>query len=193
MPFLNYPLMMDTLEEIRTTTHDEYGLKAGGFLHSQEKFNTLFGLRHAHTLFGAAEQVSLALQKRNISIQNALSAVDAAKAYYHRLWLGEEFNCSYDATVKIAEQHQIGLPELPRYRRRLSRFEDGGRSHEYPSAKAYYRYTYFEACDLSAELADRFENQHILSMLAIEHTLLNAANGKMNLESCYKNDIDWSD
>ena len=119
--------MMDTLEEIRTTTHDEYGLKAGGFLHSQEKFNTLFGLRHAHTVFGAAEQVSLVLQKRNISIQDALSAVDAAKAYYHRLRLGEEFNRFYDATVQIAEQHQIGLPELPRCRRRPSQFEDGGR------------------------------------------------------------------
>ena len=197
----DYPLMMDTLEEIQTTTHDEHGLKAGGFLHSLEKFSTLFGLRLAHTLFGAAEQVSLALQKINISIQDALSAVDAAKAYYHRLRSEEEFNRFYDATVQIAEQHQIGLPELPKYRRRPSRFEDGGRSHEYPSAKAYYRHTYFEACDLlSAELADRFENQHIPSVLAIEHTLLKATNGEdyqnelgVLRESCYKNDIDWSD
>ena len=69
---------MDTLEEIHTTTRDEYGLKAGGSLQSLEKFNTLFGLRLAHTLFCAAEQVSLALQKKNISIQDTLSAVDAA-------------------------------------------------------------------------------------------------------------------
>lgn len=82
---LNYPLMMETLEEIQTTIHNEYGLKAGGFLHSLEKLNPLFGLRLAHTLFDSAEQVSLALQKRNISIQDALSAVDAAKAYYHQL------------------------------------------------------------------------------------------------------------
>ena len=114
----DYPLMMETLEEIQTTTHDEYGLKAGGFLHSLEKFNPLFGLRLAHTLFDSAEQVSLALQKRNISIQDALSAVDAAKTYYHQLRSEEEFNLFYDATVQIAEQHQIGLPELSRCRRR---------------------------------------------------------------------------
>ena len=100
----DYPLMMDTLEEIQTTTHDEYGLKAGGFLHSLEKLNSTLSLA-----LGLPTPF-LALQKINISIQDALSAVDAAKAYYHRLRSEEEFNRFYDATVQIAEQHQIGLP-----------------------------------------------------------------------------------
>ena len=43
--------------------------------------------------------MSLALQKKNISIQDVLSAVDAAKAYYQRLRSEEEFNCFYDETV----------------------------------------------------------------------------------------------
>lgn len=55
---------MDTLEEISSNTHDEYGMKASGYLQSLEKFNTLFGLKLAHILFCAAEQVSLALQKK---------------------------------------------------------------------------------------------------------------------------------
>ena len=50
------------------------------------------------------------------------------------------------------------------------------------------------------ELKDRFEDQHIPSVLAIEQALLKAANGN-NCEteiahltkSCYKNDITWSD
>ena len=71
----------------------------------------------------------------------------------------------------------------------------------YPSARAYYHHTYFEACDLlSAELEDRFEDQHIPSVLAIEQTLLKAANGDdcqnetaLLAESCYKNDVNWSD
>jgi deoxyribose-phosphate aldolase len=56
------------MEEIHATTHDDYGLKASGCLHSLEKFNTLFGLRLAHTLFGATEEVSLLLQKKDIAI-----------------------------------------------------------------------------------------------------------------------------
>ena len=197
----DYTVLMETLEEIHATTRDDYGLKASGFLHSLETFNTLFGLRLALSLFSAAEQVSLALQKKNTTIQDALSAVDAAKAYFHRLRSEEEFDRLYDVTVHIAEQHAIGKPELPRYRRRPSRFEDGVGPHEYTSARAYYRHIYFEACDLlSAELNDRFERQHIPSVLAVEQTLLKAANGDdyqselaLLQESCYKNDIDWSD
>ena len=74
-------------------------------------------------------------------------------------------------------------------------------NNEYSSPKAYYRHTYFEACDLlSHELENRFEGQNIQSVLAIEQLLFKAANGddyqnEMALleESCYKNDIDVSD
>ena len=197
----DYSVIMDTLEEINSTTHDEYGMKAAGFLQSLEKFNTLFGLRLAHTLFCAAEQVSFVLQKKNISLSVALSAVDAAKAYYHRLRSEEEFNRFFDATVQIADKHNIGKPEVPRFRRRPSQFEDGSRPHEFPSARAYYRHTFFEACDLlSVELKDRFEDQHIPSVLGMEKTLLKAANGEdckdeiaLLAKSCYSNDINWSD
>ena len=106
---------MDTLEEIISTTHDEYGMKAAGFLQSLVKFNTLFGLRLAHILFCAAEQVSFVLQKKGISLSDALSAVGAAKAYYHRLRSEEEFDHFFDATVQFADKHNIGKPEAPRY------------------------------------------------------------------------------
>ena len=121
--------------------------------------------------------------------------------YYHRLRSEEEFSRFYEATVKIAEQNTIGQPELPRYRRRPSRFEDGAGPHQYASVKVYYRHLYFEACDLlTTELVDRFEAQHVPSVLAIEHILLKAANGDdysnelaLLKGSCYKSDIDWSD
>ena len=197
----DYSVIMDTLEEINSTTHDEYGMKAAGFLQSLEKFNTLFGLRLAHILFCAAEQVSFVLQKKGISLSDALSAVDAAKAYYHRLRSEEEFNRFFDATVQIVDKQNIGKPEVPRYRRRPSRFEDGSRPHEFSSARAYYRQTFFEACDLlSVELKDRFEDKHVPSVLVMEETLLKAANGEeckkeidLLAKSCYSNDINWSD
>lgn len=43
----DYTVLVETLEEVHATTHDEYGLKASGCLHSLEKFSTLFGLRLA--------------------------------------------------------------------------------------------------------------------------------------------------
>ena len=113
-----------------------------------------------HTLFCAAEQISVVLQKKNISLSDALSKVHAAKAYYHRLQSEEEFNRFFDTTIQIADKHNIGKPEVPRYRHCPSRFEDESRLYEFSSARAYYRQTFFEACYLlSVELKDRFEDR----------------------------------
>lgn len=57
--------------------------------------------------------------------QDALSAVDAAKACFKRVRSDQEFDYFYDTAFKIAEQNCIGQPELPRYRRHSLRFEDG--------------------------------------------------------------------
>ena len=196
----NYILLMETLEEVHLTTHDEYGLKAGGYLQSMEKFSTLFGFRLAHTVFSAAEQVSYTLQMKAITIQDALSAVDAAKAYFKRISSHQEFDHFFDATVRLAEQHCIGKPELPRNRRRPARYQEGSESHQFPTTRDYYRHIYFEACDLlSGELESRFESQHMPPVLAMEQALLKAGNGEdfsseidTLKDSCYRNDIEWS-
>lgn len=74
----DYEILLETLE-VHVTTRDEYGVNAGGLLQSLEKFSTLFGLRRSQQLFGAAEQLSLTLQKIGIALQDALTAVEAAK------------------------------------------------------------------------------------------------------------------
>lgn len=80
----DYTLLLEALDEIQETTHDEYGQKAGGLLLSFEKFSTLFGLRLSHLLFSASEQMSLTLQKKDIALNEALSAVDVAKKFFKR-------------------------------------------------------------------------------------------------------------
>ena len=197
----DYSLLLETLEEVHATTHDEYGLKAGGLMQSLEKFSTVFGLSLSHLLFSAAEQVSLTLQKKNIALQDALTAVEAAKSYFKRIRSDEEFNRFYDNTVALAEQHKISQPELPRYRKRPSRYESGSEQHQYGSPKAYFRHIYFEACDLLyVELGYRFDNQVTSSVVALEQTLIKAANGEdyqssiKELEkSYYKDDVVISD
>ena len=91
--------------------------------------------------------------------------------HYRRFCSNEEFDGFYDASVKIAEQLSVGQPELPRYRRRPTQFEDGKAPHEHLSARDYYRHILFEACDLLiAELEDRFDGQHIPLVLSMEQT-----------------------
>ncbi len=74
-------------------------------------------------------------------------------------------------------------------------------AHAYPTAKAYYRSIYYEACDLlSGELERRFESQYLPEMLSIESTLMKAANGgdfqsdmKEFEKSCFGKDVNLSD
>ena len=54
----DYPILIETMFKVKSTTHDEYGLKAAGILASLEKFCTLFGLKLGYILFGTAEEVS---------------------------------------------------------------------------------------------------------------------------------------
>ena len=50
----DYSILMEMMAEFNSTTHDEYGLKAGGIVSALEKFSTLFGLKLGHILFGTA-------------------------------------------------------------------------------------------------------------------------------------------
>ena len=118
----DYEVLLETLE-VHATTRDEYGLKAGGLLQALEKFSTFFGLRLSHRLFSAAKQLSLTLQKKEIALQDAITAVEAAKSFFKRMHTDEEFDNFYDDTVASALEHKINQPELPRYRKRPTRYE----------------------------------------------------------------------
>ena len=193
----DYDLLLETLEEVHQSTHDEYGMKAGGLQQSLEKFNSFFCLRLCHLLFSTAEQLSLTLQTVNLSLQDACTAVETAKLFYQRIRSESNFNRFYDKSINLASSHSINQPVLPRYRRRPSRYESGSEQHNYGTPKNYHRHQYFEACDLLyAELNDRFQNQLCSPIIAIEKTLLKAANGEdfqsyieQLMKSCYKDDI----
>ena len=123
--------------------------------------------------------------------------MEAAKSFFKRIRSDAEFDRFYDDTVASAQEHKINQPELPRYRKRPARYESGSEQHCYSSPRAYHRHLYFEACDLlHAELGNRFDHQLNSSVLALEQTLIKAANGEdcqntiKELEkSCYKDDI----
>ena len=83
---------METMKDINVTSHDEYGVKAGGILSSMEKFSTLLGIELDYLVFGAAESLSNTLQGKDTSVQEAIATVNLAKSFYKRLWREEEFN-----------------------------------------------------------------------------------------------------
>ena len=197
----DYKILLETLEEINQTTHDEYGMKAGGILETLLKFQTLFGLQLAYILFGASESLSRSLQAKDLSLQEALSAVNLAKSFYERQRNDQAFKSYYDKAVRTAQELQIEEPKLPRYRRAPRRLDQGSRPHQFATPMEYFRQQYNEACALLiGELNDRFEQRNLLPpVLALESVLLNAANGlnyqdqlTVVQQSCYKDDFNFS-
>ena len=143
----DYLILLELMEEIHCTTHDEYGLKAHGIFSALEKFDTLFGLSLGHLLFGASESLSKSLQAKDTSLQEGLSAVNLCKAFYDRQRKEESFNCFYDKVVKTGQDLKIDPLCLPCYRRAPVRNENGSFPHRY-STPEYCRHQYYQACDL---------------------------------------------
>lgn len=68
----DYSILMEAMDKANRTTREEYGLKAGSVLSSQEKFDTRFGLKLSHLLFSAVEEMSKVLKAKDTSLQDAL-------------------------------------------------------------------------------------------------------------------------
>ena len=87
-----------SLEEMHETTHDNFWLKASGLHQFLEMFYTVFGFRLAYYLFAAAENVSLTLQRKYITLQDALTAIDTAKC------ISNEYNLKKNLTSSMKKR-----------------------------------------------------------------------------------------
>ena len=172
--------MCDALGEIHDAGCDEYAVKAGGYLALMEKFSTLFGLRLSHLLFSATEQLSLTLQVKDTTIQDAMNAANLTLAFLERRQTPDSFVRYYSKVV--AESQQLtSEPALPRYRKRPSRYDDGQSSHRYDSPQSYYRQQYLEAIDLvHSDLKVGFYQERGMPVAAVLEKTLSSANNELS-------------
>ena len=195
----DYTILIETMDEVNQTTHDDNGLKARGVLLALEKFDTYFWLKFGHLIFGVSEEVSKQLQSKHKSIQEGLQAVDLASAFYKRQRTDSSFSVFYEQVVGLASSLGLEGPKLPRYRKAPARLESGSLPHRFSNPRDYYRHLYFQTCDLLIrELEDRFDQRKKLApVLILESIIVNAANGDSydnQLEqldsSCFAGDFD---
>ena len=126
----NYTTLMETMDTVSSTQHDEYGRRAAGQQALMEKFSTFYGLKLCHLIYSAAEQLSLTVQAKHTSIQDAVKAASLAKDFYVRLRNDAQFDEFYSAVVAEAEG-KTEEPKLPRYSRPPTRFDDGANPTRY--------------------------------------------------------------
>ena len=158
----NYGAILQALTQISEESHDDYGRRANGLLSQLEKFDTYFGLKLSHLLFSGTEQTSISLQRKDTSVQKALSCCEIAANYLKRMRNDDTFKQFYALTVAQAEEH-TGEPTLPHYRRPPRRLDEGSTPHRFDSPEDFYRSHFFFALDLLIEeISNRF-NQKSMS------------------------------
>lgn len=196
---LNYKVLLDTLEEVQKG-RDEYAAKAHGMILQMEMFDTFFGLKLAHLIFSAAEQFSINLQAKDITVQEAIHGAELLVHHLKSNRTESKFDLFYDQVIKqsltLTEQ-----PKLPRYRKIPRRFDEGENPHRYVEPKARYRHIYYEALELVAgEVERRFDQPDLRVIKDLEALLLSAANGELGqgcmlseaLTSFLNGDVDQS-
>ena len=104
------------MEEINTTGHDEYTLKAGGFLRQLQLFSTYFGLKLCMAIFAPTEQLSRTLQSKDIAVQEARDAALVTENFLRRQWTDTAFEDFYKAVI-AASENLTDEPVLPRQRK----------------------------------------------------------------------------
>ena len=181
----NYSVLKSALLEIHEQGRDEYSLKAGGFLAAMEKFSTFFGLHLSYLIFSSTEQLSIALQGKDTTLQEAVSASSMTIRHLRSLRNDTDFECFYTSINKSSE-NLTTEPAVPRLK-----------SCTFDSPKKYFRQQYYEAVDLiSAELENCFQQKRgIPAAAAIENLILNAINASENSEipelELYKKDVNF--
>ena len=169
----NYAALISALEEIYNG-NDEHAGRAGGLKTSMEKFSTFFSLKLSHFLFAASEQLSLSLQSKDISAQEAFKAASLTKSYYHRQRNDESFDKFYLSVLQQSETRQ--------------NFPNSGKSQNVLMAvqkvmfirhlKSITDEFFFEVIDcISGEIINRFDQPSFTFIQSVEEILIDAANG----------------
>ena len=134
----NYAVLTTALIEIHDSGRDEYALKAGGYLSTMERFSAFFGLKLSHLIFSATEQLSITLQGRNTTMQEAVESANLAIKFLQSQRNDDTFDRFYSRITEDSEQ-LTSEPALPRYRRAPRLDVNSSNTHRFADAKSYFK------------------------------------------------------
>ncbi|XP_065900823.1 zinc finger MYM-type protein 1-like [Dysidea avara] len=190
----NYSTIQSALDEI-SKGHDEYAAKANGMASKMDNFDTFFGLKLAYLIFSAAEQVSINIQAKDVTVQEAVRGAQLLITHLNSMRNEARFNSFYSEVMRESV-NLTAEPTLPRQRKRPRRIDDGASSHIYETPKDRHRRMYFEVAEATAgEVERRFIQKDLGIVNEIESILIEFSNGNTeksispDLEMYLKNDF----
>ena len=94
----------NALDEIKLG-HDEYAAKGNGLAIRMENFDTYFGLKLSYLLFSVTEQLSINLQAKDITIQEAVSGAKLLVSHLKSLRTDAKYNAMKKSYVLVKVLH----------------------------------------------------------------------------------------
>ncbi len=141
------------------------------------------------------EQLSITIQSKDITAQEATKGVKLALAFLHRQRCDASFAELYKQTVEESK-HLTQSPVLPRMRKASKRLDSGSNPRVFATPEDYFRKSYYEVIDmLVIELDRRFQHPSFTILHQMEDLMISSCNnGKISLSdsfcSLYSSDID---
>ena len=146
-------------------------MKAGGFLNTMQKFAPFFRLKLSFLIFSATEHLSITLQGKNITVQEAVSASNVTKRFLDKQRTDRCFDIFFERVLSDSKDI-TSEPVLPRQRRPPRRL-GGDSAHEFDDVKSFFRQQYFHALDVaSQELTRRFDQNRGMNIAAVVEKIL---------------------
>lgn len=108
----NYSILQNALDEIKLG-HDEYAAKGNGMAIRMENFDTFFGLKLSYLLFSASEQLSINLQAKNFTVQEAVHGAKLLVSNLKSLRTDARYNAFYKEVIRTS-QGLTSEPTIPR-------------------------------------------------------------------------------
>ena len=191
----NYAVICCELEQISREGSGEITHKACGLLALMDKFSVFFGLKLSHLVFAMTEQLSITLQSKDITAQEATNGVNLALRFFHRQRCDTSFAELYKQTLEEAKD-LTQPPVLPRVRKASKRLDSGSNQHVFITPEDYFRKSYYEVVDMLVnELNRRFQHPSFTILHQMEDLMITSCNnGEISLSdrfcSQYASDLD---
>lgn len=177
----NYSDLMDLWEWSLSKVKDtEMKARIRGVQAYMPKFEFFFGLSLGEVILRNADNLSSALQAKDISAAESKSVAVKTVKTLKSMRTDECFDLFWEKTTRKAKAKDVQDPVLPRKRKMPARYEIGRATSEYhKDPQSFYRQKYFEALDhITQAISDRFEQEDFQIYSNTEQLLLKCAKGE---------------
>lgn len=149
-----YALILQTLEEAKSTCSPEVSVRASGLLTKFQDPTTLLGLNIAQVVLSALESLNRSLQSARMTVAGMLEAARAVKSQLQEMRQDGKFN---ELLIKVERQvKELDLKPLsvPRARQPPARFCGSSEPFHTKSVEVHYRIEYFKLLDVAIQQLD---------------------------------------